>query len=292
MHDVRVAEARVQRSRALDTLEGAVDGRKRKPLRLLGARLQIRLVDLHDVRARGEQVAHLLVHGRRERHRQRLLVVVVVVLRLLRHRERSRQRGLDLARGAGAKKLDVAHLDRPRAADRADHSRHRVRMAGAVERRAGVVEVHPLERCREAVGVALAPDLAVRDDVDPRSLHVADRDHRRVVLRLLQQLWCDSPDLQRPRARWEPAPEHFPIDQPVRLRVAADHRRGQEFRHASKVNLCLDGDQHQPARRRYVRTGLDLGARDRSRAVGGDKAHFRRRVGAPVPQAARGLVLL
>jgi hypothetical protein len=95
-------------------------------------------------------------------------------------------------------------------------------VACPVERCARIVEVHPVKRGGEAVGVALAPDLAVGDDVDPGSFHVSNRNDRRVVLRLLQVLGLGSPDLERAGARGETAPEHSPIHEPVGLRVAAD----------------------------------------------------------------------
>ena len=49
-----------------------------------------------------------------------------------------------------------------------------------------VVDVDAVERGGEAVRVALAAHLAVGDDVDAGALHVADREQRRVVLRLLE----------------------------------------------------------------------------------------------------------
>src|ERR1700682_722704 len=116
-------------------------------------------------------------------------------------------------------------------ADGADDPRHRVGMSGAVQRHAGVVEVHALECGGETVRVALAPHLTVGDDVDARALHVPDRHHRRVVLRLLQEVRCDAPDLQGSRPRWEPAAQHRPVDQPVGLRIAPDDGGGQDGRH-------------------------------------------------------------
>ena len=50
----------------------------------------------------------------------------------------------------------------------------------------GVVDVDAVERGREAVEVALAPDLAVRHDVEAGRLLLAHRLVRRVVLRLLE----------------------------------------------------------------------------------------------------------
>ena len=51
---------------------------------------------------------------------------------------------------------------------------------------AGMLGVDAFQREGEAVGVALAADLAVGDDVDAGALHVADRQDGAVVLRLLQ----------------------------------------------------------------------------------------------------------
>ena len=126
-----------------------------------------------------------------------------------------------------AQELDVAHLDRPRAPDRPDDARHRVLVAGAVERDAGLVEVDAVERGREAVRVALAPHLAVGDDVDAGALHVLHGEPRRVVLRLLEERLGHAPELARPHARRQPLAEPLAVDQPVGLRVAADDGRDE-----------------------------------------------------------------
>ena len=47
-----------------------------------------------------------------------------------------------------------------------------------------IIGVDAVERRREPVRVALAPDLAVGDRVDPGTFHVPDRDDGGVVLRL------------------------------------------------------------------------------------------------------------
>ena len=169
--------------------------------RCLGPRLQVRLVDLDDVGARSLQVAQLLVDRGRVRERERALVAVEVVLRLLRHRERAGNRDLDPTGRERAEEPDVAHLDRPSPPDLADHPRHRVRVAGAIERDAGLVEVDAVERGREAVAVALAAHLAVGDDVDARTFHVGDGKPRRVVLRLLEIRLGDAPQLAGADAR-------------------------------------------------------------------------------------------
>ena len=168
------------------------------------------------------------IDGRGVGHRDLGRVAVEVVLGLLAHRERARERDLDPAVGVRAQELDVADLDGVAADDRADDPRHRVRMARAVDRSARVVDVDTVECGREAVRVALAALLAVGHDVDPGALHVGDRDPGRVVLGLLEELGLDPPELARPHPRRESRAEALAVDEPVRLRVAADDRGRKE----------------------------------------------------------------
>ena len=107
-------------------------------------------------------------------------------------------------------------------------------MSRPVQRGSRVVEVEPLERVREVVRVALAPDLAVGDDVDAGLLHVPHREHGRVVLRLIEPRLVDAPQLARGHARRQPPRELLAIDQPVGLWVAADDR-GRERIHRDKI---------------------------------------------------------
>ena len=193
--------------------------------RLLRPRLHVGLVDLHDVGAGGEQVLDLLVDRGRIVERQLLLVLVEIVLRLLRHGERAGHGDLDRAVGVGAQELDVAHLDRVLAPDLADDARHRIGMAAAVERGAGIVDVDAVERGGEAVRVALAPHLAVGDDVEPGALLVADG----------ERAW------RRPApARAIPAPR---ATAPARARAAGSGRRASRGRSASRA-----GRRSRPAR--------------------------------------------
>ena len=222
MDDVRVAEAGVEHRVALDPGERAVDRLERVLARRLGPRLQVRLVDLDDVRSGRLEVVQLLVDGLGVREREVPRLGVVVVLGLLRHRERPRDGDLDPPVGDRAQQLDVADLHRARPADRPHHARDRVRVARAVERDARVVEVDAVEGRRKAVRVALPPHLPVGDDVDARELHVLHGEPRRVVLRFLEVLLRDPPELERAHARWEPVAEPLTVDQPVGLRVAAD----------------------------------------------------------------------
>ena len=228
---VRVAEARVQRGRAADAVEGAVDDLDRVLARLLRPRLDPRLVDLDHVGARGEEVADLLVHRDGEVHRERADVAVVLVDGLLAHRERAGQRDLHLAVGVAPQELEVADLHRLAAADLPGDPRDLVGLARAAEDLGGVVEVHAVERGREAVGVALPADLAVGDDVDAGALHVADGEEGRVVLRGLEEVGGDTPEVGCADARGEAVAQHVAVEEPVRLGEAAHDRRGEDSIH-------------------------------------------------------------
>src|SRR5262249_21810650 len=80
----------------------------------------------------------------------------------------------------------------------------------------------------EPVGVALPADLAVGDDVQARVLLRPDGQQRRVLMRLFQVLRVHPPQLTGPDPGREPGAEPLPVDQPVRLRVAAPERGGEE----------------------------------------------------------------
>ena len=132
------------------------------------------------------------------------------------------------------------------AADRTDDARDRIGMARAVEGRARVVDVDAVERGRESVRVALAAHLAVGDDVEAGALLIPDGQQRRVVLRLLQELGRNSPQLVRPSSRWEPAGEPDAVDQPVWLGVGPNQtgrqqdaaRWGGAGRRHGEIALC------------------------------------------------------
>ena len=62
MNDRRVAEADMHGGRALDAFERAVQRLQPILARLIGPGLHVRLIDLHDVGAGGEQILDLLVH--------------------------------------------------------------------------------------------------------------------------------------------------------------------------------------------------------------------------------------
>ena len=216
-------------------------------LGLVRPRLHPGLVELHDVGAGREQVLDLGIDRGGIVERQRRLVAVVVVLALLRHGEGARHRHLDLAVGVGAQEFDVAHLDRMPAPDLADDARHDGEAAGAVRRLAGIVEVDAVERGGEAVGIALAPLLAVGDDVEAGALLVADGD----------AAWRRPARLRAARDRRATAP--------ARARAAASAWRGLRGRSASPA-----ADRSRPAsweEHGYATSYLPRGE-GRPRAVG------------------------
>jgi hypothetical protein len=113
-------------------------------------------------------------------------------------------------------------------ADLADDARHRLELARRPRRRhRRVVVVDAVERRREAVGIALAAHLAVGDDVDAGAFLVADRDDRRVVLRLFEERAVDPPQLLGADARRDQLAQPPAIDQPIGLGVAPDQGRRQ-----------------------------------------------------------------
>ena len=185
--DIGIAEAKMQRRRPGNTVEGPVDRRQCQAPRLFGTGLHPRLVELDHIGPGGLQIAGLGIDRRGVIHHQLFLVFVVFVLGLARHRERAGQGDLDLAIGVAAQELDIAHFDRPQPADRADDARHDNGSARPPADSRRVVEVDPGECCRKAVRIAFAADLAVGDDVDAGAFHVADREHRRIVLRLFEK---------------------------------------------------------------------------------------------------------
>src|SRR5262249_51784292 len=155
-----------------------------EPFGLLWPRLHVRLINLHDVGAGGEQVFDLHVNSGRIVHGERNLVLVVVILRLLAHGEGAWHGDLDRLGSMTAQELDIAHLHRVHAPDWPYHPRHGIGMTTAVERSAGVVDVDTLERSSKAVGVTLAAHLAVGDDIEPSALLVADGENSCIILRL------------------------------------------------------------------------------------------------------------
>jgi hypothetical protein len=118
-------------------------------------------------------------------------------------------------------------LDRTFAADFSDDAGHR---RGPRPRGddGGIAGVDPLQRGGEAVGITLAPDLAVGHDVDAGALHVADRNDGGVILGLLQIGFRNPPHLGHAGARHRFG-QNRTVDQPVGLRVASDHGGRQQM---------------------------------------------------------------
>src|SRR5437899_7646283 len=97
------------------------------------------------------------------------------------------------------------------APDLADDARHGVRMARAVQRAAGMVDIDAFERGGEAVGIAFAPDLAVGDDVEAGPLLRPNGEHCGVVLRLGEMRLGNPPQLFCPYAGRKAPGELFPV---------------------------------------------------------------------------------
>src|SRR5205823_3361026 len=91
----------------------------------------------------------------------------------------------------------------------------------------GVLVVDAFQRRREMIGVTFPPHLAVSDDVDAGTLHVADGQQGGIVLRLLQVWLLHAPQLAETRAG-HAFGEQRTVDQPVGLRIGADDRRLQQ----------------------------------------------------------------
>ena len=172
--------------RAVDAVERTVDRGEAVARRLVGRGAHPGLVELDDVDAGRLQFAHFLVDRDGIVHRELCFVGVELVLHLLRQGERARHGDLGRVRRVRDQELGVAALDGALAADAAGDARHRRRPAVRPDHRADIDRVEPVEREAEIVGIALAPHLAVADDIDADALHLADRDDRRVVLRLLE----------------------------------------------------------------------------------------------------------
>ncbi len=274
--DRGVPEADVDGGGAGDAVERGVERGEAVLAGRLGPGLHVGLVDLDEVGAGGVQVLDLGVDRGGVRHRRRREVGVVVVLRLLRHRERSGHGHLDRVVGVRLQELHVAYADGPRPHDRPGDPRHRVGMPAAVQSRAGVVDVDALEGGGEVVAVRLAPHLAVGDDVESRLLLGADGQHGGVVLRLLEVLRLDPPQLSRTHPRGEPAGQLGPVDQPVRLGVAA-HQRGRQDRKRGRGRGHPRDSRTAAARRpRGPATSRPPTRRRRAR-----QAHDRRRESPP-----------
>jgi len=146
-----------------DTVECLVDRRQCQAPRLLGARLQPRLVELDHIGAGRLQIADFGVDRGGVIHDQLFLVLVELILGLARHRERAGQGDLDFAVGVGAQEFDVMHLDRPQSADRPDNTRHDDGAAGAPHDLRRVVEIDPRQGGGKAIRIAFAANCAIGD---------------------------------------------------------------------------------------------------------------------------------
>ena len=150
----------------------------------------------------------------------------------------------------GAQELEVVDLDGMLAADRAYDAGNRIGMARPVKGDAWLVDVDTLQRGREPVRIAFAPNFAVGDDVEPGLLLRLDREHGRIVLRFGEIGLGDAPKLPRPHTRGKPARELRSIDEPFGLRVRSDQHRRQK--HEFLPSGIGQGGQSTPILRRLT----------------------------------------
>ncbi len=117
------------------------------------------------------------------------------------------------------------------AADFPNHAGNGIRMSAPIQCNARIVEVDTLEGRGKKVRVAFTADLAVRDDVETGIFLRFDRDEGRVILGFGQVGLRHPPQLPRTHSRRKAAGETLAVNQPFRLRIAADqccwkqHRR-------------------------------------------------------------------
>ena len=105
----------------------------------------------------------------------------------------------------GAQELEIPKHHRMLSTNFADDTRHGIRMAAAIERCAGVVDIDAFKRSRKSIGVALAANLAVGDDIKAGPFLIADREDGCVILRLFEKLRNHAPQIRRASARWKTA---------------------------------------------------------------------------------------
>ena len=223
-HHGRVAETKMDGGFALHAFERAIQRLQSELPRFVRNSLHVRLVDLHDVGAGGEQILDLFVDGGRVIHRHLFFGLVEIVMGLLRHGVRARNGDFDAAVRIGAQKLDVANFDGVLAADLRNDARHVVQLARARHHLRGIIEIDSFERGGEAIGVALAANFAVRDDVEAGAFLSANRENRGIVLRLFEKFGRDTPKIGGADARRQAVRKLGAIDQPIGLGIGSHQR--------------------------------------------------------------------
>src|SRR5262249_24073043 len=120
------------------------------------------------------------------------------------------------------------------APDRPDDARHRNGPTVAVDDGPGIVDIDAVERGGETVGIALAPLLAVTDDIEPGAFLIADGEDGGVVLRRFELIGSDQPQIVRAHAR-HLLGQLVAVDQPIRLRIGADQRSRKQHLTGHKI---------------------------------------------------------
>ncbi len=215
----------MDRRRALDPVQRRVQRLQSILARLLRTGLHVRLVDLHHVGARGEQVADLLIDRLGVVHGQAGVVGVADVLSLLLHGEGAGHGDLHRPICVGLEELQGIDLDRTLAPDLAGDAGRGNGVARAVQRLARILQIDPLQGVGETVGVALAAHLPVGDDVDTGALLIADGDDHGIVLGFFQEFRSHAPQTGGRRAGRKARAQRHAVDQPVGLGVGSHQGR-------------------------------------------------------------------
>ena len=207
-------------------LQRAVDGLYAVGIRAVGIVAQPGFVELNDIRTGRRQVAHFDIDRRRIGHRQRLRITVVLIPRLLAEGEGAGQGNLHAPVGVALEKQEILDFHRRGSREGPDHAWQRhfeVLHAPNV----GMFQIETSERRRKVIGIAFPSHLTVGNDIDAGALLISDREQSGVVLRLDEPRFGDTPDVACTHTRHDLGFEQIVIDQPGRLRIAADDGGGE-----------------------------------------------------------------
>jgi len=117
----------------------------------------------------------------------------MLVLSLLRQSKGTGHSSLDGSIGIFSQKLQVTDLHRANPAYGTHHPRHLDGIAGAPNYLPRPIRVDPIKRRGKPVGVTLAADLAVGNNIQTAALHIPDCQEGGIILSGLQKLFGNPP---------------------------------------------------------------------------------------------------
>lgn len=228
--------------------------REAAPRGVVEASLEVGLVELDDVGAGGEEVGDLLAEAVGVVAGEGLLGVVVLGDRELGQGEGAGDGHLHRPVRVGAEELHVVDVDRLAALQRPGDQRHLVGLARPPHQGRDLVPGHALHRVGDRLGVALAPNLTVGDDVDAGGLLVGEDAQHRVVPRLGEVLGGHPPEVALGDAGGEPLAEGAALEEPVGLGVAAHEGGADAGRGGHRTRGLLTPSASAPTRHASKRT--------------------------------------